>query len=205
MIKVSAAVIKYEDKVLLMRRDPNQKYPGFWEFPGGKVEEGERAKEALERELDEELNVKAKIGRLLTSVKVNQYEIFAYDVKYYDGLISLHVHDDMEWVTLDEALKYNLLPADKQIIMNITKTKKQKENKQEHNVIAEHLTRYISRPEFNKEENVWVVNITKTPNNVQTLKFSEQQLAMDYYIKKAREILNPFFSSSHNTLTRPGR
>ena len=122
MIKVAAAVIKYEDKVLLMRRAPGQKHAGTWEFPGIKVQENERASAALRRELDEELYIKANIGKLITSVADGEHETFAYNVEYVDGLITLHVHDDMQWVPLTDALKYNLLPSDRKIIMHMTNT-----------------------------------------------------------------------------------
>lgn len=198
MIKVVAAVIKYEDKVLLMRRAKDQKFPGFWEFPGGKVENGERTTEALKRELDEELYIKAKIGKMITSVPSGQYEVFAYNVIYYDGLINLTVHDDMEWVPLNEALRYNLLPADKKIIMHMTKTKEKKEQTN-HLFWAQHITRHISRPAFNLQEQMWSVQINEAPAKVKTFKFKEQSAAMDFYIDEAKKILNPFFANPELT------
>ena len=198
MIKVAAAVIKYEDKVLLMRRAPDQKFPGFWEFPGGKVEQGERTTEALRRELDEELYIKAKVGKLITSVSSGQYEVFAYNVTYYDGLINLTVHDDMEWVPLNNALNYNLLPADRKIIMHMTKTKEKKE-KRNHLFWAEHITRHISRPAFDPQEQIWIVQINAAPAPMKTFKFKEQNAAMDFYISEAKKLLNPFFGLSQVT------
>ena len=197
MIKVAAAVIKYEDKVLLMRRAPGQKFSGFWEFPGGKVEQGERITEALKRELDEELCIKAKVGKLVTSVPSGQYEVFAYDVKYYDGLIRLNVHDDMEWVPLTDALKYNLLEADKKIIMHMTKTKEKKESNN-HSLLAAHITRHISRPVFDPHEKQWIVLVNKTPNSSKIHKFKRQDEAMDFYVDEAKKVLNPFFSHTQN-------
>lgn len=193
MIKVSAAVIRYEDKVLLMRRSPDQKFAGFWEFPGGKVEQGERTSEALRRELEEELFIKAKVGKLITSVPFGEYEIFAYDVKYYDGIIRLSVHDNMEWVTLDEALNYRLFPADKQIIRHITKTKEKKEVKNNNNSLAEHLTRHISRPEFDEQKQVWTVCVNRNQTQPKILTFASQNEAMDFYVSEASKVLNPFF------------
>lgn len=60
--RVVAALIKKDDKILLTQRWPGRHLGLTWEFPGGKVEEGESDQEALERELKEELGVEAEIG-----------------------------------------------------------------------------------------------------------------------------------------------
>ena len=60
---VVAALILREEKVLICQRRPDQPMALKWEFPGGKVEEGESAEEALRRELDEELGISADIGQ----------------------------------------------------------------------------------------------------------------------------------------------
>jgi 8-oxo-dGTP diphosphatase len=62
MIEVVAGVIEREGCVLVCRRRQDQRHPGKWEFPGGKVEAGETPAEALARELEEELGVRAVIG-----------------------------------------------------------------------------------------------------------------------------------------------
>ena len=62
MQKVAAAIIKSGNNVLLMRRAPGHSLSGYWEYPGGKVEPNERVKQALKRELKEELGIDAKIG-----------------------------------------------------------------------------------------------------------------------------------------------
>jgi 8-oxo-dGTP diphosphatase len=57
MIRVICGIIYKDHKILLTRRKKTKSLGGFWEFPGGKVEEGESDKDALERELKEELNI----------------------------------------------------------------------------------------------------------------------------------------------------
>jgi 8-oxo-dGTP diphosphatase len=57
---VAAAIIQKEDCILLARRSPGEKLAGFWEFPGGKVENGESPEECLARELREELGIGVK-------------------------------------------------------------------------------------------------------------------------------------------------
>ena len=185
MIKVAAAVIKHEDKVLLMRRAPGQKHAGTWEFPGGKVENGERTSAALARELDEELYIKAKIGKLITSVSDDEYEIFAYNVKYFDGLITLHVHDDMQWVTLTDALKYNLLPADRKIVLHMTKTKEQSKPKMS---LQSAIDQIIDKPVFDEKTKLYVVAIKNFFFGT-TRYFENKHVATQFYMDTVRDIV----------------
>ena len=64
-LKVVAGFLKKGDKFLLVRRPLNKKRGGLWEFPGGKVEDGETLKEAIERELKEELGIETKAKNLV--------------------------------------------------------------------------------------------------------------------------------------------
>ncbi len=193
MIKVAAAVIKYEDKVLLMRRAKDQAFPGFWEFPGGKVESGERVSAALKRELDEELNVQASVGKMITSVPSGKYEIYAYDVTYYDGLIKLNVHDDMEWVTLNEALQYHLLPADRQIINHMAKVKEKTKEPRNKSMWDSRVQEQVSKPVFNTKTQKWNVNIKDSNKRQRIVEFDDQEKAMDFYVLMARKVLSQFF------------
>ena len=184
MIKVVVSVIKKADKVLLMRRAPGLAHAGFWEFPGGKVKDCERNSLALKRELNEELNIDAEIGKLITSVSDDTYEIFVYDIKSFNGTIRLSVHDDMKWLSLYEALQYNLLPADKKIIMHMTKTKEEKTESSLNNV----LCKIIEKPKFDTKTNQYFVEI-KTPIIGMTRSFADHTLAMNFYIDKVRYIM----------------
>jgi 8-oxo-dGTP diphosphatase len=65
MKTVTAAINIRDQKVLLTRRGKSEKLAGYWEFPGGKVEDGETLQECLERELLEELGVAAVIGEVM--------------------------------------------------------------------------------------------------------------------------------------------
>jgi 8-oxo-dGTP diphosphatase len=116
MKTVAAAIIIREGRVLLARRRPGESQAGLWEFPGGTVREGETPQRALEREIFEELGVRAKAGPALAR---NEY-------RYPDGAIMLVAvqaelesldfkltdHDLAEWVPLSELLSFDLSPAD---------------------------------------------------------------------------------------------
>ena len=116
-MKVTAAIFRNGDNVLLMRRAVGQPLAGEWEYPGGKFEDGEDGPTCLYRELYEELGIDAKIGKLITiaehttdSGKV--IELYAYEIKSYTGKIQLRVHDDMHWVPVSDLLSHPQLPAD---------------------------------------------------------------------------------------------
>lgn len=118
---IVAAVIARNDQVLICQRAEDTSFPLKWEFPGGKVEDGESATEALQRELVEELAIDAEIGD----------EILAYDFTYPNGvtvnlqfyLVKEYVPDPMNlefnaiaWVTIDDLDAYDFLDGDRSII-----------------------------------------------------------------------------------------
>lgn len=72
MVKVVAAILERDGRILICRRTPEQSHPLKWEFPGGKLEPGESPEDALARELEEELGITGAAGQ-----EVTRYE-FAY-------------------------------------------------------------------------------------------------------------------------------
>jgi len=116
MQTVVAAIIIRDRCVLLTRRGPDEKLAGYWEFPGGKVEDGESLDACLERELQEELGVQSCAGDVLMESKYH-YEhgvisLVAIKTEILQGEIKLIVHDRAEWVPLTDLLSYRLAPAD---------------------------------------------------------------------------------------------
>ncbi len=67
MTTVSCTIIEKEGKILIARRAEDQKLAGKWEFPGGKVEDGESPEERLKRELEEEFGIQVEVGEYITS------------------------------------------------------------------------------------------------------------------------------------------
>lgn len=123
IIKVTAGVIKDNDKVLLTRRAPKENFAGGWEFPGGKIEVNETPQECLTRELKEELNIDVSIGKFCTEVTYDYSDMCVNLIAYYctiiDGKIQVSVHDKYKWVEINDLLKYDLLPADVPIAKKI--------------------------------------------------------------------------------------
>ena len=116
-MKVTAAIFKCGDKVLLMRRAADQPLAGEWEYPGGKFEYGEDGTTCLRRELYEELGIDAEIGNLITIAKHTTdsgkvIELHTYEIKSYTGEIQLRVHDVMHWVPVPDLPSHPQLPAD---------------------------------------------------------------------------------------------
>jgi 8-oxo-dGTP diphosphatase len=113
---VTAAIIRRSGSVLLARRSSGEKVAGFWEFPGGKVEDGETPEECLARELDEELGIQARIGRKcaesLHEYDHGKFRIIAYIADWVAGDLRPRVHDRVEWVKISNVGEYQLLPAD---------------------------------------------------------------------------------------------
>ena len=99
---VTAAVIERDGKVLVARRKAGRVPEGLWEFPGGKLEEGEEPRQGLERELEEELGVGAVAGELLCSVPfegpVMSFELVVFRTEILSLDFRLTDHDQVLWL-----------------------------------------------------------------------------------------------------------
>ena len=125
MISVSAGVIRKKNKILIGRRAPHERASGLWEFPGGKMEQGETPEECLKRELMEELGIKADIGTLFTKYEYKYpnvtYQLYFYFVDNFSGKLKYSAHDKLEWVSIDEFTKYDFLPGDQPVLDLLSK------------------------------------------------------------------------------------
>ena len=119
-VAVAVALLAREDgRVLLCQRSAERSYALQWEFPGGKVEPGESAGEALARELREELAIEAVVGRLLHE-KISYYAdggnfaVGYYLVEQWSGELRNNVFADMRWVELGEIPRYEILAGNRE-------------------------------------------------------------------------------------------
>jgi 8-oxo-dGTP diphosphatase len=121
-IEVVAGVIFWEDLVLCVQRPKNKLHyiSEKFEFPGGKIEEGETKEEALHRELLEELNLSTKIKSLYLTV-VHQYPDFELTMHSFmceveSKELTLHEHIDQKWLTINELTLLDWAAADIPIV-----------------------------------------------------------------------------------------
>ena len=121
IIRVTVAIIESENKILIAQRKANDNlFGGLWEFPGGKIEDGETPEECMARELKEELEIEVEVGTLITSNKHRYpngiFELLAYKVEHISGNFVLNDHDEVKWITIDEISKFDFPPANTPII-----------------------------------------------------------------------------------------
>lgn len=115
-VEVAAGVIFRGDGAFLLgRRAPGTFYPGYWEFPGGKVEPGEAAADALVRELDEELGIRVHALNPWL-VRRHDYEhasvtLHFFEVSHWEGEVRDHVHDALSWAFPGRCEVEPMLPA----------------------------------------------------------------------------------------------
>lgn len=128
MIKVVAALIENDNKILLARRSTGDvNVLGKWEFPGGKVEQDENEFKAIEREIKEEFELTIKARNFIIN-NVCEYPTKVIDLKLYkcdyvSGEFNLHDHSEYKWVDKEELLKYDLAPADIPLAEYVRKVK----------------------------------------------------------------------------------
>lgn len=128
MIKVAAALIENDNKVLLARRSTGDiNVLGKWEFPGGKVEQDENEFDAIEREIKEEFELTIKAKEFLIN-NVCEYptkvvDLRLYKCDYVSGEFNLHDHSEYKWVGKEELLEYDLAPADIPLAEYVKKVK----------------------------------------------------------------------------------
>lgn len=121
-ITVVAAIIIEEDKVFATQRGYGE-FKGKWEFPGGKVEEGESLEEALVREIQEELATKIQVGEIFDTVEYD-YPNFHLNMTCFisrikSGDLVLKEHKDAKWLTKETLDSVEWLPADLGLVKKI--------------------------------------------------------------------------------------
>lgn len=126
VVSVVGAVIIDGNKFLLAQRKSNDSFGSMWEFPGGKVEEGEDKISALKREIYEELGVDIKVDRFLYNFEDEIPElkivVYLFQCRIVDGSPRCIECQDFVWADLSGIEKLNLAPADRKIFQFLKKT-----------------------------------------------------------------------------------
>ena len=118
-IRVVAAVIRKGDKIFATQRGYGE-LKGGWEFPGGKIEDGETPQEALKREIEEELDTEILVGELIDTIEYD-YPTFHLSMDCFwceiaEGKLVLKEHEAARWLTKEEFGMVKWLPGDEEVI-----------------------------------------------------------------------------------------
>ncbi|MGE0323180.1 MAG: (deoxy)nucleoside triphosphate pyrophosphohydrolase [Polyangiaceae bacterium] len=111
-LHVVAAAIFRDGQVLAARRGERMREPLKWEFPGGKIESGEGAAEALKREIAEELRIEILVGARLGSSLLPELQLELFACQLESGVPSPTEHAELRWLTASELSELDWAPAD---------------------------------------------------------------------------------------------
>jgi len=117
MKRVVAALIVKDQRLLICQRTRHQTMPLKWEFPGGKIEDGEQPRDALRRELEEELGIDAQIGEEVERIQ-HEYpnggsvELRFFIVHDYSGQLQNRIFREIRWAERGELAGFDFLEAD---------------------------------------------------------------------------------------------
>ena len=123
-VTVVAAIIRRDNKILITRRFDHVHLPGYWEFPGGKVETNESLPAALEREILEELGVQISVHGELFAVQ-HEYPTRPVELHFFNcSIITGEPHPvevaDLRWVEPASLVQFQFPPADEELIQRLT-------------------------------------------------------------------------------------
>lgn len=121
-VRVVAAVIRKDDKIFATQRGYGEFKDG-WEFPGGKIEEGETPEQALIREIKEELDTDIRVGDLIDTIEYD-YSNFHLSMDCFwceilQGELELKEHESARWLSKEKLYSVDWLPADIGLIEKI--------------------------------------------------------------------------------------
>ena len=125
VLVAAAALVDTDGRVLIAQRPEGKQLAGLWEFPGGKVEPGERPEDALIRELDEELGIQVKEACLAPFVFASHpYESFhllmpLWLCRRWDGVVANRHHAALAWVRPNRLRDYPMPPADLPLVAHL--------------------------------------------------------------------------------------
>lgn len=121
---VVAAILFKDNKVLIAQRADDDPLAGYWEFPGGKIEEGESPEESLNREMKEEFCITIEVEEFFES-SLFTYEkgtirLLGYFCRWVAGELLPQVHNNYAWAEINELANYTFAPADRPLVAKLS-------------------------------------------------------------------------------------
>ena len=126
LVVAACALVDADGRVLIAERPAGRTMAGLWEFPGGKIEQGERPEETLIRELKEELGITVKEACLAPlTFASHAYEDFhllmpLYVCRRWEGIVTAQEGQNLAWVRPNRLREYKMPPADEPLIAHLT-------------------------------------------------------------------------------------
>lgn len=121
--RVTGAIIRRDGKLLIAQRAEGDECPLMWEFPGGKIEEGETSEECIIREIKEELNLDIRplkvFMRIVYHLNEKRIPITFFDAEITGGEMRLNVHNDVRWIGAEEIPSYEFMPPDARVVKKL--------------------------------------------------------------------------------------
>lgn len=115
MLTVAGGILEENGMILIAQRKRDDDFGLKWEFPGGKLMEGETGEECIVRELMEELGLKVEVIGFYDEFVEDDLKILYYQVKRVSGKITLNDHERVQWAFVDELDNYDLLSVDRMV------------------------------------------------------------------------------------------
>ena len=113
---VAAILVRPDGRFLIARKISGKPMAGLWEFPGGKINEGEQAEQAISREIQEELSLEITTCRLFCTYSYQKTDrtlhFTFFTCKFKEKEVALTDHDAIAWITPGELIAYEIAPAD---------------------------------------------------------------------------------------------
>jgi len=116
-MKVVAGLLFDEEKFLIGQRlDENSSYGGYWELPGGKIDEGETSYNAIIREWKEELDIDVEAYYEIPNREINGIDTYPFLLRFKSGKPKLNVHQKVKFIDMSEIKSYKLTPISTEIV-----------------------------------------------------------------------------------------
>jgi len=124
MTQVAVGIIHRDGLVLVCKRKKGSRYELKWEFPGGKVKNGENPVATLERELREELGISAKIGKEVFCQRWRypdgrEFEVHFYSIKQFSGEPRSELFEETRWVRPENLGKFDFLEGSRELVRRL--------------------------------------------------------------------------------------